>query len=147
MLSDGRAYVLGKQPGWCDILAWFPIWMCRGNIADADELIGDLPAVLSWEARMATIGYGAPTPLDAKKALAIASSNTSVSEPLIEQAALPALAVGTQVTVTPDDYGAVPVAGELLRLTQYDVAITRSDPKTGDVVVHFPRIGYRVDPV
>ena len=147
MLSDGRDFVLGEQPGWCDILAWFPIWMCRGNIADAGELMTDLPLMLAWETRMAAIGHGMPTPLDASEALAIARASTPATNAQIDAAARPAMAQGTRVTVTPEDYGAVPVMGELLRLTQYDVAIKRSDPQTGDVVVHFPRIGYRLEPV
>ena len=56
----------------------------------------------------------------------------------------PELALGTPVTVEPDDYGAVPVAGELLRLTQHEVSIRRHDERAGEVVVHFPRIGYKV---
>ena len=146
MLSDGRDYVLGDQPGWCDILAWFPIWMCRGNIANAEELLGDLPKLLVWENRMTAIGHGAPTPLDATEALAIARTSTAASNAQVDATARPAMAAGASVTVTPDDYGAVPVAGELMGLTQYDVSLKRSDPKTGDVVVHFPRIGYRVEP-
>ena len=54
------------------------------------------------------------------------------------------LSAGQAVTVAPDDYGIVPVAGELLRLTIDDVAIRRVDPLAGEVVVRFPRIGYRV---
>ena len=45
----------------------------------------------------------------------------------------------------PDDYGAVPVVGELLCLTDAEVAIGRNDKRAGEVVVHFPRFGYRVD--
>jgi hypothetical protein len=47
--------------------------------------------------------------------------------------------------VTPQDYGAVPVTGELERLTHSDIAIRREDAQAGEVVVHFPRLGYRVD--
>ena len=146
MLADGRSYVLGEQPGWCDILAWFPLWMCRGNIADAEELLDDLPMMLAWEIRMKAVGHGAPSPLDAERALAIAAASSPATGIQIDATARPAMAAGAPVTVTPDDYGAVPVAGELLRLTQYDVALKRSHTKSGEVVVHFPRIGYRVDP-
>jgi hypothetical protein len=51
---------------------------------------------------------------------------------------------GELVTVTPDDYGKVPVTGELVTLQLHQVAVRRRDPKCGTVVVHFPRIGYRV---
>ena len=95
---------------------------------------------------MAGIGHGTPTPINANEALAIAAASTPASDAQVDATARPAMTAGTPVTVTPDDYGAVPVAGELMGLTQYDVSLKRSDPKTGDVVVHFPRIGYRVEP-
>ena len=58
---------------------------------------------------------------------------------------MPASMTILKIASTPDDYGRVPVAGELLRLTMDDIAIRRNDPRAGDVVVHFPRVGYRVD--
>jgi hypothetical protein len=51
------------------------------------------------------------------------------------------------VEVSPDDYGIVPVTGDLVQLTADRIAIRRNDPRAGELVVHFPRIGYRVDPV
>ena len=49
-----------------------------------------------------------------------------------------------EVTVTPDDYGFDPVAGTLVASSVDEVAIRRSDPAVGEVVVHFPRFGFRV---
>ena len=54
------------------------------------------------------------------------------------------LAAGRSVSVTPDDYGRIPVQGELVTLTLDEVAIRRSAPEVGEVVVHFPRQGYLV---
>jgi hypothetical protein len=54
------------------------------------------------------------------------------------------LSAGERVTVTPDDYGRDPVMGELVTLALHEVAVRRTDPDAGTVVVHFPRIGYRV---
>jgi hypothetical protein len=56
------------------------------------------------------------------------------------------LAEGQRVTVTPDDYGKVPVEGELVTLRVQEVALRRVDERAGEVVVHFPRIGYVVAP-
>jgi hypothetical protein len=56
------------------------------------------------------------------------------------------LAAGTKVTVTADDYAFDPVAGTLAAATADDVAIRRSDPALGAMVVHFPRFGFRVAP-
>ena len=56
------------------------------------------------------------------------------------------LRAGQTVSVTPDDYGKVPVTGELVTLDLQEVAIRRVDERAGEVVVHFPRIGYAVAP-
>jgi len=53
---------------------------------------------------------------------------------------------GRKVSVVPDDTGKVPVSGTLAGLTADRVSIGRSDPRVGDVVVHFPRAGYIVTP-
>jgi hypothetical protein len=47
--------------------------------------------------------------------------------------------------VTPDDYGRDPVRGRLVTLTMHEVAVRREDALAGTVVVHFPRIGYRIE--
>ena len=145
MLADGREFLLGDHPGWADILAYFPLWMCRGNIATADKLVQPLPAVLTWESRMIDIGHGNPSTITADDALDIARQAASTVSPEIVSDAWPQMITGTPVTVTPQDYGAVPVAGELVRLTHADIAIRREDAQAGEVVVHFPRLGYRVD--
>jgi hypothetical protein len=49
-----------------------------------------------------------------------------------------------RVSVVPDDYGFDPVAGELVVATLHEVAVRRTDPAVGEVVVHFPRIGFQV---
>ena len=51
---------------------------------------------------------------------------------------------GDQVSVTPADYGKVPVTGGWSRWTLEEVAVQREDPQVGTVVTHFPRLGYRI---
>ena len=46
----------------------------------------------------------------------------------------------------PDDYGKVPVRGEIVSLSAQHIAIRRSDERAGAVVVHFPRAGFLVVP-
>lgn len=147
MLNDCRLYVLGSVPGWADILAYFPIWMGRGNIAATADLMRALPAVKNWEQRMQGVGHGSVLPMSADEALMIAQRAQSVAQPLISEDAWPLLAQHTSVAVTPQDYGAVPVTGSLLRLTHTEVAIRREDKRVGEVVVHFPRTGYQVEEV
>jgi len=145
MLSDGRRFVLGDTPGWMDILAYFPIWMARGNIAKTGELLQDLSAIQAWEQRVKGFGHGRFRVIQPEEALSIARDSQTVSVAQIDEAAWPALAENSSVVVTPQDYGAVPVRGKLLRLTQSEIAIRREETQTGEVVVHFPRMGYRVE--
>ena len=49
-----------------------------------------------------------------------------------------------RVAVMPDDYGFDPVAGELVTATAHEVAVRRDDAELGEVVVHFPRIGFQI---
>ena len=147
MLNDGRPFVMGEVPGWVDILAYFPIWMCRGNIAAAPELLQALPALRDWEQRMQGMGHGSQRSMAAEEALTIARNSLSVAEPQISDDSWPSLTDGATVVVTPQDYGAVPVQGTILRLTHTEVAIRREDALAGEVVVHFPRAGYQVEAV
>ncbi len=54
------------------------------------------------------------------------------------------LPTGTAVTITPDDYAKDPVTGEVAATTPQSISIRRHDAQVGDVVVHFPKIGYDV---
>lgn len=48
--------------------------------------------------------------------------------------------------VAADDYGRDAVAGEIVFSNAHEIAIRRSDPAVGEVVVHFPRAGFTVLP-
>ncbi len=144
MLTDGRPWLLGDAPGWADIACYSPVWMCRGNIQGAGPLLDALPRLCAWEQRVAGLGHGQRSEMEAAEALAIARDSASTVEPRVEDDAWPRLAPGVRVSVTPQDYGQDPVAGELLRLTHSDIAIRRTNERAGEVVVHFPRAGYEV---
>ena len=145
MLADGRPFLGGDVAGWLDILGYFPVWMCRGNIAKAEALLAPLKNVRAWEARVSAIGHGHRSELDASAAINIARDSTTTTVGKIIDDAWPRLAEGEQVTVTPTDYGAVPVCGKLLQLSHTQIAISRTDSRAGEVVVHFPRLGYLLE--
>jgi hypothetical protein len=46
------------------------------------------------------------------------------------------------VRIRADDYGREPVEGELVFIDREQVAVRRCAPGVGEVVVHFPRLGY-----
>ncbi len=144
-LSDGRAYLLGDAASWTDVLAFFVIWMSRANIAEVAGLFSTFASLDAWEQRMTSIGHGERSEITDDEALAVARENVPAVVVSVDPADPLGLSAEQAVTVTPDDYGIVPVAGELVRLTIDDVAIRREDPLVGEVVVHFPRIGYHVE--
>jgi glutathione S-transferase len=94
-------------------------------------------------ARVAAVGHGRPLPLSPADALGIAARATPAPlRPGVSDDAYPA--PGTDVEITPDGYRNEPIAGTLCRVDAWDLAIRRSDPRLGELVVHFPRIGYTV---
>jgi hypothetical protein len=50
--------------------------------------------------------------------------------------------LGSEVCVRAADYGCDPVEGKLVQLDRDQMAILRDDPVVGNVVVHFPKLGY-----
>ena len=56
------------------------------------------------------------------------------------------IAAGTLVRISPSDYAEANVVGRLVGTTSSSVTIRREDPRVGEVAVHFPKIGYAVEP-
>jgi hypothetical protein len=91
--------------------------------------------------RISAIGHATHDELSATDALAIAARSTPA--PLresIDDDSLPRL--GSQVGIRPEGYVTDDVEGTLVQADRDDVTILRSDPRLGDVLVHFPRVGY-----
>lgn len=144
-LADGRAFLLGDAPGLADVNAYFPVWMSRGHVPIAAEIFAPYARMAAWEERMRALGHGERVEMEAAEAHAIARAATPEPGRGVDPADPLGLRVGERVVVTPDDYGKVPVEGELVTLQLHEVAVRRTDAKAGTVVVHFPRIGYRVE--
>jgi glutathione S-transferase len=147
-LEDGRRYLLGDLPGLADIHAYFPVWMARGHVPNAEVLLAPFARLAEWERRMQSIGHGQRRPMSASEAHAAARSAHPAAEDDrggLANGEVRGLALGEAVSVTPDDYGCDPVVGTLVRLTDERVTIERSDERIGTVHVHFPRIGYRIE--
>jgi glutathione S-transferase len=143
-LQDGRPFLLGDAPGLADIHAYFPVWMARGNVPTSARIFGHQGNLAAWEARIQSIGHGSRTESSAAEAHAIAQASAPKPGAGVDPEDGLGLAAGARVSVAPDDYGRDPVIGELVTLGLHEVAVRRSDPAVGTVVVHFPRIGYRV---
>jgi glutathione S-transferase len=144
-LGGGKLYLVGDKPGMADLLAWFLVWFLRGRNPRADELLGEFPALLAWEARMKTIGHGRASSMTPAEALAVCKATDPLtkekSDPLDPQG----LAPGMRVAVTPISVGGeAAVAGHIIAVDRDTIVIRRNEPACGIVAVHFPRVGYRV---
>ena len=90
-------------------------------------------------------GGGKPAEMSWADALAVAKAATP--EPgKVDDSDPSGLKAGQTISVTPDDTGKVPVTGTLVGLTNARISIIRSDDQVGDVIVHFPRAGFMIQP-
>jgi glutathione S-transferase len=144
-LADGRAFLGGAVPGAADIHAYMNFWWIKSAIPHiAASLTKEYPKIEAWTGRVAAIGHGKPLPMDSKEALAIARAATSDAKPASDAGDPRGLKAGDRVTVSADDYGRDPVAGEIVFSNAHEIAIRRHDEQVGEVVVHFPRAGFAV---
>ncbi len=144
MLADGRAFLCGAQPCIADFSVAQSVWFMR-RAASVAGLLAPYPQLVAWYERVAALGHGTFEGLSSADALAVASqaSRASTHAPVSVQTGA-AFDAGTEVTVTPTDYAADPVAGVLVGLSDDEVVIQRVDERAGSVHVHFPRIGFQI---
>lgn len=145
MLEERGEFLSGVSPGWLDVLAYFPVWMSQSNIANSAELLQPYGRLNTWQLAMTEVGHGTRSELDANEALRIAKASEPCSGLHVDAAAYPKLKPGESVRVCAADYGRDPVHGELLGLDRDTISVRRKTENLGELVVHFPRIGYTVD--
>jgi glutathione S-transferase len=146
MLSDGRMFVLGNEPSAADLSAYHPIWFARQNGGPEIEAVLPIAVIGPWYDRITAIGHGKATAMSPDQAIEVAK-NAHPSEPenWTAEGNDVGLKRGDWVSVTPDDYGNS-VYGLLLAWKADEVVIRHEDPSVGRVNLHFPRIGFDVQP-
>src|SRR5690606_4951435 len=65
MLSDGRKFLQGEQPGAPDIAAYHILWFLRFGGDNCTDVLQGVKRVNEWMARVAEIGRGKPTEMTA----------------------------------------------------------------------------------
>ncbi|MCW5889271.1 MAG: glutathione S-transferase family protein [bacterium] len=129
-----RPFLLGDAFTLADAACFHPVWFARQDPALA-EAISERRALAAWFARIEAFGPGQVRAMTPAEALAIARE------------AAPADGDGPEVAVYADDYGTEATRGRLVRRTDDAITLRRTDPIVGDVAVHFPRAGYRIEKV
>ena len=147
-LADGRAFLTGDKPSLVDLHAmWDPWFLRRFAPVEASRAYDRFPAIEQWEKRLAAIGQGRRSEMDPKRALEIARDATPEPATGIDPNDALGISAETTVRVSPSDYAEVDAIGELVATTVRTVTIRRDDPDVGRVHVHFPKIGYLIEPV
>jgi glutathione S-transferase len=144
-LADRRPFVLGAAFSLADAACFHPLWFLR-IAPSSGALLEPFAHVRRWFDRVDALGAGDVHALPPSEALAIARDATPIPSLGVQAGEPGGLVAGNHVTVTPDDYGFDPVAGRVVAASPYEIAIARRDAALGDVVVHFPRVGFRVAP-
>ena len=142
-LEDGRPYLLGDAVSLADLSAYHPLWAI-GSVPGGETLLTPLKRIPSWMERIASLGHGEPVEMNSGEAIEIARRSTPRAEMRVDAGAPSGLGAGDRVQVFPEAYGRDPVGGELVTLDADEIALRRTDPRAGEVVVHFPREGYLV---
>ena len=143
-LADERPFLQGAAPGLADLAAYHPVWFLMEHIGRDASVLDCFPRVLAWANRITDIGHGKPRQMTSKDALAVAKAATPTTSEGIDTHDPAGRTPGLKVTITPDDTGRDPVAGELIASSAHEIVIRRSDPTVGEVCVHFPRAGFVV---
>ncbi len=148
MLADGRAYLVGNTPTLADCALYNPVWFIKERVGQGKAVspLDRLPRVMAWSERMKAFGGGRRSEMKSSEALDIARSATPATTH-VDAHDPSGLKAGQTVSVTPDDTGRVPVSGELVGLSADRISLARNNPRVGDVVVHFPRAGFIVQPL
>jgi glutathione S-transferase len=139
----GPPFLLGEAPTLADFVAYHCVWFIQSNpgVANTFDAFKNLTA---WSQRMKALGHGTPSELSAEEAIGIALS-TREAQPLDGPVLEPeGIKLGQRVRVNASDYGCEPVEGTLLHASVFELAIQRSDARAGEVIVHFPRAGFRI---
>ncbi|MHC2336229.1 glutathione S-transferase family protein [Bradyrhizobium sp. USDA 4454] len=144
-LGNNRPWLFGEF-SLADVSASMNVWYARQSLATMDEIMKGFPHVAAWEERIRSIGHGTRTEMSAADALEIAAAAQPESPVFGDPADPNGRKPGDIVSVMPDDYGKIPVRGEIVSLSAQHIAIRRSDERIGEVVVHFPRAGFLVIP-
>ena len=141
-----RRFLFGDGPSIADLACWQTIFLLRKNCPpDVDALLGLAP-IIDWYDRILALGHGQSTPMTSEEAFEIACQASP--EPVTH---LPpngdpgGLKDGTAVRVTPDDNARVSVTGTLVAADAFEIVIHRRDERSGDLHIHFPRLGYTLE--
>ena len=141
MLGAGHPYLLAEQPQLVDFAVYHGFWFLSAMPVDCSAALDTFPRIRRWMQRIRSIGHGKSEDMSSQQALQIAARSTPApARQSVASSFDPPL--GFDVAIRPEDYATAEIVGKLYCTDRDEVALLRADPSLGDVVVHFPRVGY-----
>ena len=141
ILSDGRHFLLGPDPGLADFAVYQRVWWLHALSGKAADVVAGLDRLVSWITRIQAVGHGrrsGSTAADARRLAATASSDKRLR--IGSPAALPE--IGRRISIGTEDHAPDAVVGVVVSSTTEAIAV-HPDSEDRSIVVHFPRLGFR----
>ena len=145
VLADGRAFIGGDAPGHGDLALYSNLWFVRviPFAAETSAAMLARPGVQAWYDRMAAFGHGTRSEISDDEAIAVAAG--AEPRPVTGSVEAPYVA-GMTAAVKSEGSNDAPVVGTLVRCDAGGITLLRDGARTGQVAVHFPRLGQIVLP-
>ena len=141
MLTE-HPYLMGDAPTIADFSAYHPMWFTLERTPSVSGILDATPLLKDWMARMKAIGHGQHEKMKSDQAVEVAknAAPADVSQmPFVDDHGI---ALGSEVTITADNFGLEPTPGILVAATKTRLTLRREDDRAGTVHVHFPRNGF-----
>ena len=141
MLIDERVWLLGFAASIADFSVYHCLWFIR-RAGPLSSIIDDFPHVVAWYERMRRLVQPPHADMTSAAALRHAADESPQDIEAEFYTDTHGIALGEQVVIVPTDTGCDPVQGELVMALRDELAIRRFDDRVGELIVHFPRLGF-----
>jgi glutathione S-transferase len=137
-----QSFFFGSAASIADFSIYHNLWFAS-RCGPMAKILESFPVLQAWRERMAAFGHGTFDKLDSGAAIAMAHDATAESS-TGNGGDTHGISMGEKVVVAATDTGVDPIQGTLQGTTKDRISITREDPRAGQVVVHFPRLGFEL---
>jgi glutathione S-transferase len=141
-LQTGKDFLFADTPCIADFSVYHCLWFIAGNAGVAASLL-PYKNMSVWLQRMSVYSGKQGEVLSAQDAITIAK-DAPICNPGGPWRVMQGFKKGDRVTIAANDIGCDAIAGELVISSPDEIAIQRQDPRAGEVIVHFPRVGYLI---
>jgi glutathione S-transferase len=141
-LADGRDFIGGDAAGHADFCLYMNLNFARllAGVQAADYG----PQVGAWFERVTAVGFGDSEDWTPEQAIAHAADSEPTGGGGVAEHS--GFQEGQTVVVGIDAPDPAEVEGQLVALDDIGMTLSRTDPRAGDVRVHFPRMGMTLRP-